>query len=210
MGAMHPPEFIGSSFSRCGFTYGHLDQDEWAATMLNLTVAACESDLRPQLDAWSLSLPVWHVDVAEQLDPEGDLLGEAPPPWKAAVSYARSVMETVGDVVIARAKSADELVMFSALLGYLEWNFGAHFFLSHLNSWENPEDLEPVFHQFLHTELRSFREELVRKAWQKYHARLNGELQSGRDHSGAADAKASIRSSVVSPILAAKHWTTNK
>ncbi|MGD0775068.1 MAG: hypothetical protein ABSC05_19810 [Candidatus Solibacter sp.] len=178
--------------------------------MFNLTVAACEFDLRPQLDAWSLMLPVWHGDVAEHLGPERELLGEAPLPWKAALAYARSVMETVGDVVVARAESADELTYFSDLLDHLEGNFGAHFFHSHLNNWANPEGLQTVFHRFLHAELRTFREKLVRTAWQKYHARLSGELQSGPGHSNASDAKAAIRSSIVSPLLTAKKWTPNR
>jgi hypothetical protein len=178
--------------------------------MLNLTVAACEFDLRPQLDAWASMLPIWHDNVVEQLDPEGDLLGEPPLPWKAAVSYARSVMQTVGDVVVARAESADELIRFSDLLDHLEGEFAAHFFHSHLNNWANPEGLQTVFRRFLRSELRTFREELARKAWQKYHARLSGEMQSGPGNSRALDAKAAIRSSIVSPILAAKKWTPNR
>jgi hypothetical protein len=207
---MRPPDFIGTSFSRCNFTYDHLDKDEWAVTMLNLTVAASESELRPQLDAWLLELPLWHEQVIHNLDPEGDLLTEAPPPWKAAVSYARSVMETVGHVVAAKAESADELIRFSDLLDHLERNFGAHFFRTHLNSWANPEMLQMVFHRFLRAELRVFRQEQARKAWQQYHGRLTGELQSGPGNSRAGEAKAAIRLSIVSPILAARNWTPNK
>jgi hypothetical protein len=178
--------------------------------MLNLTVAACESDLRLQFSNWSFEPPVCHVDVTAQLGPEGELLGEAPLPWKAAAPYGRSVMETVCDVVVARAESADELIRVSDLLDYLEEDFGEHFFKSHLTNSVNPEGLQTVFQGFLHTELRTFREELVRTAWQQYHARLSGELQSGPGHSSVADAKAAIRSSIVSPLLAAKKWKPNR
>jgi hypothetical protein len=207
---MRPPDFIGTSFSRCGFTYDHLDKDEWAITMFNLTVAASESELRPQLDAWLLELPLWHEQVMRNLDPEGDLLTEGPPPWRAAVSYARSVMETVCDVVAARAESADELVQFPNLLGRLEGNFAGHYFEVHLRNWADSDGLQTVFHRFVRTELRRFRQEQAVRAWHMYHARLNGVLQSGPGHSGETAAKAAIRAAVVSPILAARKWTPNR
>jgi hypothetical protein len=210
MGAIYAPEFIAFAFSRCGLTYSHLDRDEWAATMLNLTVAACEFDLQPGLAAWSVELPVWHSKVAEQLDPEGDLRGEVPPPWKAAVAYARTVMETVGDVVAARAESADELIRFSDLLNYLEGNIGEHFFKTHLKNWADPEGLQGTFVRFLRDELQTFRREQARKTWENYRARLSGALESGPGHSSKTADKAATRSSIVSPILAAKNWTLNR
>jgi hypothetical protein len=178
--------------------------------MLNLTVAACEFDLQPGLAAWSVELPAWHGKVAEQLDPEGDLKGEAPPPWKAAVAYARTIMETVGDVVAARAESADELIRFSDLLDYLGGNIGEHFFKTHLKHWDDPEGIQTAFDLFLHAELQTFRQEQALRAWQKYHARLSGALESGPGHSSKTAEKAASRSSVVSPILAAKRWTPNR
>src|ERR1019366_7576403 len=130
---MRLPEFMLHSFVRGGRTYWHLHEDEWAITILNLTVAAAESELRPQMDTWLLELPLWHEQLIQNLHTE-DYSLDVPPPWKAAVSYARSLMETVGEVVPAKAESTDELIHFSHLLECVERYFGQYFFETHLNS----------------------------------------------------------------------------
>jgi hypothetical protein len=210
MGVMRLPDFIETAFARFGFTYEHLSRDEWAVTMLNLTVAAGESDLLKKRNWDASDLFTWHDEVSLNLDPEGDLRTGAPPPWKAAVSYAQQVMESLCEVVVARAESADDLIQFPELLQHLVATTGAHFFAVHLDDWGDAINVRSAFLQFLGAELHPFQKDQAARAWQLYHSRLNEGLQLGPSHSREAERKARERSEVVSPILEVRKWSPNK
>lgn len=210
MGTMRLPDFISSAFGQLGFTYEHLRRDEWAVTMLNLTVASGEAEFLARRD-WSHSdIFEWHDEVAKNLDPEGDLRIAAPPPWKAGVSYGSSVMESLCDVVAAKAESADELVRFPDLLQHLVATFGGHYFAAHLDDWGDAIGVRSAFLQFVGAELSPVQEVQAARAWQLYRARLNQTLQAGPSHSGETEQKARERSMVVLPLLEARRWSTNR
>ena len=210
MGTMRLPDFISSAFGQLGFTYEHLRRDEWAVTMLNLTVASGEAEFLARRD-WSHSdIFEWHDEVAKNLDPEGDLRIAAPPPWKAGVSYGSSVMESLCDVVAAKAESADELVRFPDLLQHLVATFGGHYFAAHLDDWGDAIGVRSAFLQFVGAELSPVQEVQAARAWQLYRARLNQTLQAGPSHSGETEQKAHERSMVVIPLLEARRWSTNR
>ena len=210
MGTMRLPDFISTAFGQLGFTYEHLRRDEWAVTMLNLTVASGEAELLARRD-WSHSdMFEWHDQVAKNLDPEGDLRIAAPPPWKVGVSYGSSVMESLCDVVAAKAESADELVRFPDLLQRLVATFGAHYFAAHLDDWGDAIGVRSAFLQFVGAELSPVQEAQTVRAWQLYRARLNQTLQAGPSHSGETEQKARERSMAVLPLLEVRRWSPNR
>ena len=134
----------------------------------------------------------------------------APRPWKAGVSYGSSVMESLCDVVAAKAESADELVRFPDLLQHLVATFGQHYFAAHLDRWYDAVDVRSAFLRFVGAELSPVQEVQTARAWQLYRARLNQTLQAGPSLSGETEQKALERSLVVVPLLEARRWSTNR
>jgi hypothetical protein len=210
MGAMRLPDFISSALGQLGFTYDHLRRDEWAVTLLNLTVASAESELLGKRDWSDSDIFEWHDTVAKNLDPEGDLRIAAPPPWKAGVSYGSSVMESLCEVISTKAESADELIRFPDLLQHLGAIFAGHYFAAHLDNWGDAIGVRTAFIQFVGAELHPVQKLQTARAWQLYHARLNGTLQSGPSHSRETERKARERSLVVLPLLEARKWSPNR
>ena len=207
---MRLPDFISSAFGQLGFTYEHLRRDEWAVTLLNFTVASGESELLAKRGWSHFDLSEWHDEVARHLDREGDLLIAAPPPWKAGVSYGASVLESLCEVVSAKAESADELVRFPDLLQHLVATFGGHFFAAHLDHWYNLDGVRSAFLRFVEAELSPVQEVQTARAWQLYRARLNQSLQAGPSHSSETEQKVRERSQLVLPLLKARRWSTNR